>query len=286
MEESEIEDGAYYETAPPMPNAAFAAPLPTPMDPPMDSGEISEPAPISAMTATAISQRMRQEQLDQERAVLEKKKAADAERNAQRVEMMQQRMQAKEQQKATAAVSKDIQKKEEEKKKLEEKRRISAKLRKLALYRDRFPNIAHLIPTLRKNATEEEVDEILELVHEEMMSQGSVKSIANMVNGFFRAVEVFWGDGTHYAIVPEHMRLNLTGVSDLFRRNKFPELDPLIMELDIEYPGLGRRSLWSRILSTLVMVFLTVNAAHHDANLAAELDLKSAPPVDLGEFAI
>ena len=263
------EEDAYFEAPPPMPDV-------------VDAGEISEPAPISAMTATAISQRLRQEQLDQERVVLEQKRAAEEEKSAQKLAQMQQRMQAKQQEKVAAVVSKDISKKEEERKKLEMKRRIDAKIRKLKLYKERFPQIAHLIPALRKTATEEEVDELLEIVHEEMMSQGSVKSVANMVNGFFRAVEVFWGDGSHYKAIPPQMRLNLLGVSDLFQRQKFPELDLLIMELDIEYPSLGRRSLWSRIASTLLMIFLTVNAAHNDQNLAAELELKTAAPVDLG----
>ena len=63
--------------------------------------------------------------------------------------------------------------------------------------------------------------------------------------------------------------MNLTGLSTLFRTGKFPELDPLIAEVDSEYPCIGRRSLLWRVVRSFGKILTKVHL--YNTNPAAKM---------------
>ena len=85
------------------------------------------------------------------------------------------------------------------------------------------------------------------------------------------------------AQLPKPLQLNLSGLSDLFRKGKFPELEPLIAEVDIEYPWIGKRSLWLRVLGAFSSIATKVHL--YNTNPAAKMifEMDKRAPVELQE---
>ena len=85
------------------------------------------------------------------------------------------------------------------------------------------------------------------------------------------------------ARLPEPLQVNLTGLSSLFRTGKFPELDPLIAEFDIEYPWIGKRSLLWRVVGTFGEILAKVQL--YNTNPAAKMifEMDNKGPIHLSE---
>lgn len=224
--------------------------------------ESDDPVPIEEMTAIAINQ----EAAAAEAREVEEKSAASAGRRI-----------ASE----IAASNKKIEKRQEQMMKQVEAAEIRQVVRKVNSYMAKFVWLQSVVPKLKANPSLEEAHDALNAIHDAMMSQGSVKSIAQMLNHVFTMVEIWWGDGQMYPSVPPQLRFNLKGISQLFRENKFPELDPLLMEIDIEYPWLGRRSLPARLAETLLTVMLKVHTINTDPRARQVLNMSQKPPVNV-----
>jgi hypothetical protein len=152
---------------------------------------------------------------------------------------------------------------------------------KITLYKERFPGLEARLPKLGAKPSVVECEEVLNIIREIMMTRGSIASIAQYVNSGFTLLETFWGDGSKLTSVPEPLRFNVNGISNLFRTGKFPELDPILMEIDIEYPWLGRRPLLVRCLSTLVNIMARVHVYNTNPAARKMFDMEEAKPVDL-----
>ena len=159
-----------------------------------------------------------------------------------------------------------------------EKRKIFAKIQ---LYFERFPGLMSKIPKISGRTSLPEAQEILNQIHHTMDSIGSCRAIVNYIDTGFTVLEGFMSDKDKVAHLPKPLQLNLTGISDLFRQGKFPELDPLIAEVDIEYPWLGKRSLILRVLGTFSDIATKVHL--YNTNPAAKMifEMGKRGPVDL-----
>ncbi len=163
---------------------------------------------------------------------------------------------------------------------------IKAILWKINLYCERFPGVASRIPKLGPKPSIGECQEVLAIIKDIMMTQGSMSSIATYFNSGFTILETLWGDGTKMTSVPPPLRFNLAGISQLFRQGKFPELEPLIAEMDIEYPWLGRRPLWMRFTSTIADILTRVHIYNTNPAARKLFDMEAQQPVKVDEDAL
>ena len=93
------------------------------------------------------------------------------------------------------------------------------------------------------------------MIRLEMDSQRSYYQLHKYVDMGLSSLENVWGDGKEMTMVPENLRLNLKGMTTLFRQGKFEDqIEPLLMEIDIEYPWLGRQNLIIRGLEALTEI--------------------------------
>ena len=131
-----------------------------------------------------------------------------------------------------------------------EKRKLFLKIQ---LYFERFPGLMNRIPKISARTSLAEAEEILNQIRHTMNSMGSCRNIIKYVETGFTVLEGFMSQKQNVARLPHYLQFNLTGLSTLFRNGKFPELDPLIAEIDIEYPWIGKRSLIYRVISHLLI---------------------------------
>lgn len=152
---------------------------------------------------------------------------------------------------------------------------------KIGQYIRHFPGIASRLPKLSPKPTEAECLRMVDIIKEILSTQGSMATIAGYFYQGFTMTELFWGDGKDMTAVPPKLRLNLSNISVLFRDGKFPQLDPLIAELDVEYPWLGRRSLFMRLGSTIMDILFKVNLYNTNPAAAKMFEMESRGPVDV-----
>jgi urease gamma subunit len=129
-----------------------------------------------------------------------------------------------------------------------EKKRV---FQKINLYCERFPGIGERIPKLRSTCSLAEAEEVLQMARDVLASQNSVKAVKDYFTLGIQVIEAYWGDGSKMAKIHPALGWNLNGMSKLFGDHKFPEFDPLMVEMDIEYPWIGRRSLPIRLVSAV-----------------------------------
>jgi hypothetical protein len=129
---------------------------------------------------------------------------------------------------------------------------------KINRYMTTFPFLTERIPKIGVKASIPELEEVLRLVREEMDSQRSFIQVKKYMDFGFMALTNYWGDGTKLpAVIPPALRFNLTGLVEYNKQGLFRnELEPLLMEIDIEYPWIGRQSLPIRLLETLSEVMM------------------------------
>lgn len=155
---------------------------------------------------------------------------------------------------------------------------------KINMYFDRFPFLSEKIPKLSARFTISEAEEILFLIRREMDSQNSLRNIQNYVNYGAMTLEAFWGDGSRMTFLPQESRLNLKGISSLVQGGTFrDEILPLLMEIDIEYPWLGRRALPMRIVESVTNVLMKTHLLNTNPAARRLLNLETESPIDIDE---
>ena len=158
-------------------------------------------------------------------------------------------------------------------------------LYKIKVYFERFPFLSDRIQKPRVNASIGELEEIIYLIRHEMDAKNSLANLTNYVLYGVMTLESVWGDGTQMTMVPEQYRINLKGMSRLFNAGVFAsDLEPLLMELDIEYPNLGKRSLLMRTVETFSQMLLKVHLINSNPNAMKLLNLQNQQPVDVPDI--
>eukprot|EP00727_Mastigamoeba_balamuthi_P001402 m51a1_g11259 hypothetical protein (487) ;mRNA; r:33-8732 len=107
-------------------------------------------------------------------------------------------------------------------------------LTKINRYLSAFPSLSGAVPKVGPKASLLELQEVLNIIP-------------------FMALETTWNDGSKAPTwVPPQLRFNLKNITAYYRQGMFDkEIEPIITEIDIEYPWLGRQSLFWRGLEAV-----------------------------------
>jgi hypothetical protein len=168
-------------------------------------------------------------------------------------------------------VKKELQKAREESDEVKKKRLATMYNR----YMESFPFLAAKIPKINSKTSLVELEEIITLVREEMDSQRSLVQLHKYLDFGFLSLESVWGDGAKMTFVPPPLRFNLK----YHRRGIFRnELEPLLVEIDIEYPWLGRQSIILRAVEALSEVVMKTHLINTNPEARKVLGLETAPP--------
>jgi hypothetical protein len=160
-------------------------------------------------------------------------------------------------------------------------------LYKINLYLTRFPFLSEKIPKVNARSSMPELVVTLGLIREEMNSQRSLYQVQSYAGYGFLMVDQLWGDGKKMTFVPEPLRLNLSGIYSIYRSGALSEdILPLLMEIDIEYPWLGRQSLVMRSLEALSGILLKVHAYNTNPSAKKLFNLSQEKPsgVDVSDL--
>ena len=154
-------------------------------------------------------------------------------------------------------------------------------IEKINLYMSRFGAfLSTRIPKMSARPSLAESQETLDSIRTVMNNQMSVNTIAGYFNTGFVFLEKMWGDGQKMTMVPEELRFNLKGISTNYQQSFNTDFLPLIYEVDIEYPWLGRQSMALRLISSLTKVMLTTHMMNVSPSAKKMADLDSAKPLD------
>jgi hypothetical protein len=165
-----------------------------------------------------------------------------------------------------------------------EKRKLTIKIRR---YLDRFPELQRGMPPLSDKSSLEDFQYVLEWVKNQLASANSLQSLYGYANMGFAGLEWLWGDGSKLRFLPPQLRLNLTGISKMVtaHMDQFPEIVPLLKEIDAEYPTLGRQSLPMRCIQAVTSVMFKVHMLNTNPAARKAMEMDHKPPVDLGAAA-
>lgn len=225
----------------------------------------------AAFTVEALEQEDRAERAGAEKEMLrEVEKQNQSKLSSKMAESMvkMQEVREKETIKTKAKTAQDV---EDAKRK-----QVEAKIKK---YVAAFPGIANVIPKPSARASLIELEEILSQIRDEISSQRSLHRVRNYANQLFMFLETTWGDGSGAPeFVPAKARVNLLKLSEYYRLGAFEaEIEPLLLEIDIEYPWLGRSNLVMRALEATTTVCLKTHAINTNPK-AKEVLLPSSEP--------
>lgn len=146
-------------------------------------------------------------------------------------------------------------------------------------YFQRFPGLQTKVPGLTPRTSLAEAEEILALIREAMNSAGSIRTLAEYVNTGFTVIETTFAKESFKSRLPEQLQWDLHGLAQFFREGKFPELDPIIMEIDIEYPWIGRRPLIFRAIQALQTSLMKVHLYNTNPAARKIFEMSTAKPV-------
>lgn len=149
-------------------------------------------------------------------------------------------------------------------------------------YLTTFPFLREKVPKLSPKVSLLELHEVLAIVREEMDSQRSLLQLHKYTDFGFYALEHFWGDGSRFTRLPPALRLNLTHLNEYHKRGFFQnELEPILQEIDIEYPWLGRQGLLLRSLEALSECILKTHIINTNPEAKKIVDMSRKPPKDI-----
>lgn len=153
-------------------------------------------------------------------------------------------------------------------------------LTKINRYMDTFTFLKSTIPKLPAKCSLQEAEEVLKLIREEMGSKLSIVSLHKYLEMILAQIQMVWKDGSGAPKwVPPPLRLDLSNMTAYYRAGMFAEdLEPLIAEIDIEYPWLGRQGLLSRVGGAMFDVAQKTHAENVKGAMAGPakaVDLKS-----------
>lgn len=159
-----------------------------------------------------------------------------------------------------------------------EKAEVKALMLKINRYIAAFPEIQAELPKLSSKPSKIELLEVLEQVRFLLDTQRSFQTLTRYKNMAINFVGDWWGDGSKMTFVPKPFRLNLTGIKELNAKGLFEELDPILMEIDIEYPWIGRQGLLVRALGAVGDILLKVHMMNTNPQAMAAINLTKSPP--------
>ena len=152
----------------------------------------------------------------------------------------------------------------------------------IARYMEAFPSLLNgHIPKMAARPSFPETMEVLGSIREILASQRSMLQLANYTNVGFTLLETLWGDGSHLTFIDPRFRLNLTNVGTMFRSGMFPEMESLLMEIDIEYPWIGRQGLSMRLMSAMMGIIMKTHVMNTAPQARKMNDISQAQPVQL-----
>ena len=154
-------------------------------------------------------------------------------------------------------------------------------LAKIRLYLERFPILTTRLPRLPQRASLAEIIEYSKLICDTLDQIGSVRNIVGYIDLGMAKLEEFMSYPTNMAKLPAPLQFNLKGMTTLFRQGKFPELDPIIAQLDIEYPWLGKRGLWMRTISAFTGIAMKVHLINTNPEMKKIFELDAKPSINL-----
>lgn len=153
---------------------------------------------------------------------------------------------------------------------------------KISRYIEAFPFLQGKIPKIGAKISLLELEEILYIIRSEMDSQRSLVQLQKYADFGFYALGAYWGDGSKLTALPPQLRLNLTGIQEYHKRGLFnDQLGPILMEIDIEYPWLGRQSLLFRTLEAVTEVMMKTHIINTNPEARKLLGLEKEPPKDV-----
>ena len=153
-------------------------------------------------------------------------------------------------------------------------------------YMEAFPFLRDKIPKISAKVSIPELEEVLKLIREEMDTQRSLIQLHKFTDYGFYMIENYWGDGSKLTFLPPALRVNLTHLNEYHKRGLFRnELEPILMEIDIEYPWLGRQSLVLRSMEALSEVLLRTHMINTNPDARKILGLEQEPPKDVPDMA-
>lgn len=217
----------------------------------------------------------------------EQAEAEEAERTMKDQKKIGEKLVAKRAELATkttkAAVTAKVKQDDKDKKAAEEvyKKDLRHKINK---YLENFPMIAQKVPKLSERASLPEYEELLYLIHEELNTQRSLVNLKRYADAGVTALETFWGDGSKLTMLPPPLRFNVRGMSEQFRAGAFgEEIEPILLELDIEYPWLGQQSLPMRLIGAVSTMMLKTHIMNMSPNARKLSDLQNSPPIQMSQ---
>lgn len=156
-------------------------------------------------------------------------------------------------------------------------------LLKIQQYLDRFPWLVEKLGPAVKVTTRTSLPELvytLGIIRNEMDSKMSLSRLVAGVDMATMFLETTWGDGTRMAAyLPKELQWNLTGLHKMWKEGAFVEdLLPVLQEIDIEYPWVGKQSLPMRTVAAIVTVMAKVNMTN-SAKLQVGIEKKN--PIDI-----
>ena len=158
-----------------------------------------------------------------------------------------------------------------------EKKAVKAKIIK---YLERFPDLAKEIPRITERSSLPEYLEILDQIRDKMNSRRSLQNLFKYASSSIAILEQTWGDGSQFTMLPPPLRLNVRGMTEQFQKGLFnDDLVPLLMEIDIEYPWLGRQALPMRVLSTFSTMMVKMHMLNTNPNAQKMASLAKAAPL-------
>lgn len=155
-------------------------------------------------------------------------------------------------------------------------------LQKIQLYVERFPFLQDkLMVKVTQRTSLPELVYILTLIRNEMDTRSSLNRLVGGVDVGLLFLEGTWGDGSKMVFLPNELRFNLTGLHRMWKEGLFMEdILPVLQEVDIEYPWLGRQTLPMRGISSLMTVLVKVNLANRSPLAKAAMETQNAKPID------
>lgn len=147
-----------------------------------------------------------------------------------------------------------------------------------------FPELKDVVPEPGKNASLDELQDIIELLRFERQAQGAEERMGGLVFQGAALLEGFWGDGKDLTWLPPNLRLNLVGLPRYLQSGPLQaKLDPLIKETAIEHPELCEMNLLLRWMMAIgTTLFIVSEANKQSAKKGSPAALAHSAPLNQG----
>ena len=156
-------------------------------------------------------------------------------------------------------------------------------MKKIGQYVEKFPGLMSKLPRITGRISLAEAQAILTQIYEILSTVDSYKNLKMEIGFGIGLVEKFFSNKERVSYLPEPMRYDLKGITQLFMEGVFDDLDPIIVELDIEYPWLGRRNFWWRAFGAVKSIADKVHLMNTNPEAKRIFEMSQRRPVPLSE---